>query len=132
VNYAKLLEMTSFFTLHIFLEVGKTQDLPGKIWQTLEDALELIIPLFFLVVWSPDRSINKLPGQTYASRHAYLYKSCLSHPDSDLDVPHTNLDLLAKTYPMVKSKLYFVNFDHTGLTGGTHRSDRSDWWNPQV
>jgi hypothetical protein len=25
-----------------------------------------------------------------------------------------------------------VNFDHTGLTGGTHRSDRSDWWNPQV
>jgi hypothetical protein len=28
-----------FFTLHIFLEVGKTQDLPSKIWQTLGDAL---------------------------------------------------------------------------------------------
>jgi hypothetical protein len=31
--------MTSFFTLHIFVEVGKTQDLSGKIWQTLGDAL---------------------------------------------------------------------------------------------
>jgi hypothetical protein len=28
-----------FFTLHSFLEVGKTQDLPRKFWQTLEDAL---------------------------------------------------------------------------------------------
>jgi hypothetical protein len=28
-----------FFTLHSFLEVGKTQDLPSKFWQTLEDAL---------------------------------------------------------------------------------------------
>jgi hypothetical protein len=27
-----------FFTLYIFLEVGKTQDLPSKIWQTLGDA----------------------------------------------------------------------------------------------
>jgi hypothetical protein len=39
VNYAKLLEMNSFFTWHIFLQVGKTQDLPSKIWQTLGDAL---------------------------------------------------------------------------------------------
>jgi hypothetical protein len=38
VNYAKLLEMI-FFTLHSFLEVGKTQDLPSKFWQTLGDAL---------------------------------------------------------------------------------------------
>jgi hypothetical protein len=30
-----LLEMNSFFTWHIFLEVGKAQDLPSKIWQTL-------------------------------------------------------------------------------------------------
>jgi hypothetical protein len=30
--------MNSFFTWHIFLEVGKTQDLPSKIWQTLGDA----------------------------------------------------------------------------------------------
>jgi len=28
-----------FFTWHIFLEIGKTQDMPSKIWQTLEDAL---------------------------------------------------------------------------------------------
>jgi hypothetical protein len=26
-----------FFTWYIFLEVGKTQDLPSKIWQTLGD-----------------------------------------------------------------------------------------------
>jgi hypothetical protein len=38
MNYAKLLEMNSIFTLYIFLEVGKTQDLPSKIWQTLRDA----------------------------------------------------------------------------------------------
>jgi hypothetical protein len=31
--------MNSFFTWHTFLEVGKTQDLPSKIWQTLGDAL---------------------------------------------------------------------------------------------
>jgi hypothetical protein len=39
VNYAKLLEMNSFFTWHIFLQIGKTQDLPSKICQTLGDAL---------------------------------------------------------------------------------------------
>jgi hypothetical protein len=39
VDYAKLLEMDSFFTCHIFLQVGKTQDLPSKIWQTVGDAL---------------------------------------------------------------------------------------------
>jgi hypothetical protein len=39
VNYAKLLEMNSFFSLHSFLEVGKTQDLPSEFWQTLGDAL---------------------------------------------------------------------------------------------
>jgi hypothetical protein len=48
------------------------------------------------------------------------------HPDSDLDVPHMNLDLLDETYPMVKSKLYFVDIDRNGLTGGTHKSDQSD------
>jgi hypothetical protein len=37
-----------------------------------------------------------------------------------------NLDLLDETYLMVKSNLHFMIFDHTGLTGGTHRSDRSD------
>jgi hypothetical protein len=31
--------MDSYFTWHIFLEVGKAQDLPSKIWQTLGDAL---------------------------------------------------------------------------------------------
>jgi hypothetical protein len=66
-------------------------------------------------------------GQTGALDVQILYKSYLPHPDSDLDVPHMNIDLLDETYPMVKSKLYyFVVFDHIGLTGGTHRSDRSD------
>jgi hypothetical protein len=31
--------MNSFFTWYIFLEVGKAQDLPSNIWQTLGDAL---------------------------------------------------------------------------------------------
>jgi hypothetical protein len=31
--------MNSFFTLHSFLEVGKTHDLPSEFWQTLGDAL---------------------------------------------------------------------------------------------
>ena len=39
MNYAKLLEINSFFTWHIFLKIGKTQDMPSKIWQTLGDAL---------------------------------------------------------------------------------------------
>jgi hypothetical protein len=42
VNHAKLLELNSIFTWHIFLEVGKTQDLPSKIWQTLGDALTMV------------------------------------------------------------------------------------------
>jgi hypothetical protein len=33
--------MNSFFTLHSFLEVGKTQDLPSKFWQTFGDALSI-------------------------------------------------------------------------------------------
>jgi len=33
------LEISSFFIWHIFLEVGKIQDMSGKIWQTLGDAL---------------------------------------------------------------------------------------------
>jgi hypothetical protein len=43
VNYAKLLEMNSFFTCHIFSEVGKTQDLSSKIWQTLGDTLKCFV-----------------------------------------------------------------------------------------
>jgi hypothetical protein len=42
-----------FFTLHSFLEVGKTQDLSSKFWQTLEDALigrVEVNPLKMLVV----------------------------------------------------------------------------------
>jgi hypothetical protein len=35
--------MDSFFTLHSFLEVGKTQDLPSKFWQTLGDALRPVV-----------------------------------------------------------------------------------------
>jgi hypothetical protein len=31
-----------FFTLHSFLKVGKTHDLPSKFWQTLGDALSAL------------------------------------------------------------------------------------------
>jgi hypothetical protein len=46
VNYAKLLEMSLFFTWHIFLEVAKTQDLPSKSWQTLGDALTMLSMIY--------------------------------------------------------------------------------------
>ena len=39
MNYVKLLEISFFFNWHIFLEVGKTQDMPNKIWQIIGDAL---------------------------------------------------------------------------------------------
>jgi hypothetical protein len=39
--------MISFFTWHIFLQVGKTQDLPSKIWQTLRDAPVILVQCFY-------------------------------------------------------------------------------------
>jgi hypothetical protein len=43
-----------FFTLHSFLEVGKTQDLPSKFWQTLGDALnrcfKKMVTLFLKII----------------------------------------------------------------------------------
>jgi hypothetical protein len=56
-------------------------------------------------------------GHTGAHAVQIMYRSYVPHPDSDLDVPHMNLNLLDETYPMVKSKLYFMVFDHTSLTG---------------
>jgi hypothetical protein len=57
VNYAKLLEMNSFFlALHSFLEVGKTQDLLSKFWQTLGDALRNPIIIVAVDVSQPPRS----------------------------------------------------------------------------
>jgi hypothetical protein len=38
MNYAKPVKMSLIFTCRIFLEVGKTQDLLSKIWQTVRDA----------------------------------------------------------------------------------------------
>jgi hypothetical protein len=35
-----------FFTWHTFLEVGKTQNLPSKLWKTLVDALSYQIKKF--------------------------------------------------------------------------------------
>jgi hypothetical protein len=65
-------------------------------------------------------------GQTGAPGVQILQKVYHPHPDSDLDVPHMNLDLLDETYSTVKSKLCFMVFDHTGQIGGTHKSGRSD------
>jgi hypothetical protein len=44
-------------------------------------------------------------------------KPYLPHPDFDLDVLYMNLDLLDESYPMVKSKLPFEEFDQGGQTG---------------
>jgi hypothetical protein len=38
---------------------------------------------------------------------------------------YMNVDLLDESYPMVKSKMHFMEFSHSGLTGRTHRSNRS-------
>ena len=38
---SKLLERNCFFTWQIVLGVGKSQDLPSRIWQTFEDALPM-------------------------------------------------------------------------------------------
>jgi hypothetical protein len=43
-------------------------------------------------------------GQTGAPDMWILEKSYLAHPDSDLDVPYMDFNLLDETYPMVKSK----------------------------
>jgi hypothetical protein len=43
-------------------------------------------------------------------------KPYLPHPDSDLDVLYMNLDLLDKSYPMVKAKFPFDDFVQGGLT----------------
>jgi hypothetical protein len=43
-------------------------------------------------------------------------KPYLPHSDSDLDVLYMNLDLLTESYPMVKSKFPFEDFDQGGLT----------------
>jgi len=49
VNYAKLLEINSFFTWYIFFEVGKTQDKPSKILQTAGDGLRGTLMAHFLI-----------------------------------------------------------------------------------
>jgi hypothetical protein len=43
MNYAKLFEINSYFTWHMFSEVGKTHDWPNKIWQSLGDTLAKLI-----------------------------------------------------------------------------------------
>jgi hypothetical protein len=44
-------------------------------------------------------------------------KPYLPHPDSNLDVLHMNLDLLDESYPMVKSKFPYEEFNQGGQTG---------------
>jgi hypothetical protein len=55
-----------FFTCHIFLELGKTQDLPSKIWQTLGDALKCSVRLAYLPPANNTfLSANQHPPPTY-------------------------------------------------------------------
>jgi hypothetical protein len=51
-------------------------------------------------------------------------KPYLLHPNSELDILYMDLDVLDKTYPVVKSKLPFEDFDQGGLTGWARRLDR--------
>ena len=44
VRNRKLLEIELVFTWQIVLRVGKSQDLSSRIWQTLGDALSIILP----------------------------------------------------------------------------------------
>jgi hypothetical protein len=48
--------MNSFFTLQNFLEVGKTQDLPSKFWQTLGDALTTFLQMGFAFLFLQKKS----------------------------------------------------------------------------
>jgi hypothetical protein len=43
VKNAKHMEMCSFFTPYIVLGVVKSQDLPSRVWQTLEDVHDWIL-----------------------------------------------------------------------------------------
>jgi hypothetical protein len=51
-------------------------------------------------------------------------KPYLLHSDSELDVLYMDLDVLDETYPMMKSKLPFEDFNQGSLTGLDHRLDR--------
>ena len=68
MNYAKLLEINSFFTWHIFLEVSKTQDIPNKIWQILGDAPSVECKI--IIGFSSEDAAGAADGQlSFACRH---------------------------------------------------------------
>jgi len=74
VNYTKLLEISSFFIWHIFLEVSKTQNTPSKIWQTAGDALTVMLRNMFCI-----SCINaSLRHGLYLLKQSMLHLSCLS------------------------------------------------------
>jgi hypothetical protein len=60
--------MDSFFTLHSFLEVGKTQDLPSKFWKTLGDALMRCVPFIHFAIRKKINHTSCLP-QLYMTYH---------------------------------------------------------------
>jgi hypothetical protein len=62
--------MNSFFTLHSFLEVGKTQDLPSKFWQTLGYALTSGIVLYSLFLFHPP-TYREMPMTTTIRARIY-------------------------------------------------------------
>ena len=88
MNYDKLLEMSSFFTWYIFLEVGKTQDMPSKIWQTLGDALtcadEAAKFWFSVILEMGTYAFAKLFGTNYdeRSQHALPSQNFGSKPNN--------------------------------------------------
>jgi hypothetical protein len=64
-----------FFTWHTFLQVGKTQNLPSKIWQTLGNALTHVFDSKILIQTNTNTSnkITLTPPTKHASRFVYIY-----------------------------------------------------------
>jgi hypothetical protein len=69
MDYAKLLEMNSFFTWHIVvLQVGKTQDLSSKIWQTLGVALTSLPSILLIELQNGPKNFTTATKQGHKTK----------------------------------------------------------------
>jgi hypothetical protein len=77
VDYAKLLEMESFFICHIFLQFSKTQNLPSKIWQTVGDVWdEVMLEKGFSVFGKKKNKDNLEWGTDWVAESLLLVEKC--------------------------------------------------------
>jgi hypothetical protein len=78
-----------FFLLCIvFLEVGKTHDLPSKFWQTLGDALSNLGPSHSEVA---EKHVKKSESETRVSNVSLPYPPIVSHVDMEFTCQSINL-----------------------------------------